>query len=108
MEKFEKDGKVAIIISSDYGCGWSTWDPENAERKLFDPRLVTMLLESDGVITLDIVNYVDEAYPNVFNRYRGINGLTVLFVDKGAKFFIDEEDGRESLVTYDEINWMIA
>jgi hypothetical protein len=106
MEKYEVDGKVAVLVSFGYGAGWTTWAGDDAERKMFDPVLVKMLLDSKEEITDAIVKYVDETYPDSYNG--GLDGLSVVLVEKGAKFVIDEYDGSESLTTIDEYDWIVA
>jgi hypothetical protein len=38
----------------------------------------------------------------------GIDGLEIEWVPLGTRFYIDEYDGAETLITIDEMNWMTA
>ena len=38
-EKVIRDGKVAVLVSPEFGAGWSTW-ADNAEVAMFDPEVV--------------------------------------------------------------------
>ena len=41
MEKVIKSGLVAVLISPEFGAGWSTWNPTCPEI-IFDPVVVGM------------------------------------------------------------------
>ena len=46
VKKLIRDGKVGVIISPDFGAGWSTWnDDEDREAMLFDSELIIMMEE---------------------------------------------------------------
>jgi hypothetical protein len=38
----------------------------------------------------------------------GTEGLYIEWIPVGTKFYIDEYDGNETLITFDEMNWMVA
>jgi hypothetical protein len=38
----------------------------------------------------------------------GVEGLEIQWIPVGTKFYIDEYDGNETLITFDEMNWMVA
>jgi hypothetical protein len=113
MEKVIRNGKVAVIISPNYGGGWYTWNYEKNINMVFDPILVEMVerkalfkpesndyynvieLIKDYVVSKD---YVDSDF--------GIEDLAVVWVDKNRKFIIQEYDGWESLLFEDEVNWI--
>jgi hypothetical protein len=106
--KYKVNGKTGVLISTGFGAGWSSWCLDNDEKfvKLFDKVLVKMLLDTNGVITKDIVEYVEEKYPSDYNG--GIEGLEVHFIPKGHKFFIKENDGHEQIVMYEDIDWYLS
>ena len=97
MEKYvvknEYGEFTAILVSPEYGCGYSTWghgDP-------MDGAVIKELLELsedfepeevDEETEIDVSNFV----PN----FRGI--LTVQFVSVGTPFQIQEQDGSEIIV----------
>ena len=48
MEKIEKNGKVAVLYSSGYGAGWSTWNEGHREALCMDARIVGPVLAGDA------------------------------------------------------------
>jgi hypothetical protein len=38
----------------------------------------------------------------------GTDGLYIEWVPLGTKFYIDEYDGNETLITFDNMNWITA
>ena len=95
MEKYIKDGKVAVLISTGYGSGWSTCNPEYPALK-YDPEIVAKVLENpEKLDVLSIYDIVERKYPNMYTG--GIQNVCVKWVDIGEKFMITEYDGFESL-----------
>ena len=45
MERFIKDGKVAVVIAPSFGAGWSSWNSELKETLAFHPAIVQMVLD---------------------------------------------------------------
>jgi len=107
MDKVIRDGEVAVLISSGYGSGWSTWyggDPDGL--LLFHPKLVQMVEEGRE---LEITSEWIENELGLEGVYTGgVDGLCVEWVPVGTKFFIDDYDGAEYLQTIDKINWITA
>lgn len=103
IDKLVRDGKVAVLVSHDYGAGWYSWHKD--ERLLFDPRIVEML-ENDCDL-YEIESYCEKTYGDDI-YYGGIDGLVVHWVSVGTQFKIDEYDGAERLVISDEVKWITA
>lgn len=104
MEKLVRDGKVAVIIGSGYGENWSTYATgKSNEEAVFCPRLALAVLGESGE-TVDEVSR--ELFPNL--REFSTPRLQVEWVPVGVKFFIIEEDGKETLWREDEISWTTA
>jgi len=101
MKMFKKDGKTAVLVSPEFGAGFSTW---NNPQMAVDFDLVEAFLSGD----MNRFEYiVVEKYGE--NMYLGgMEGLQVQWVDEGKKFRIEEYDGSESLEVFDENNWFIA
>ena len=94
IDKFERDGKVAVLISTDYGAGWYTWNTELGEQLLFDPEIVLLVLEKKS--DKEIHDFCSKKYPTAYCG--GADDLEVEWVDKGEHFHIQEYDGAETLL----------
>ena len=103
MEKVIKDGKVAVLISTGYGAGWSTWNTESPEM-LFDPTLVQMV-EADADMS-ELVAYAEKQWPNAYHG--GLDELAVRWIAQGTEFRINEYDGSESIEVKNELDWIVA
>lgn len=124
MNKLIRDGKVAVLVSGDYGAGWSTWNHDYPEL-LFEPTVAEMVLDfqkaSQDVYGDDYKDLYDRYYQavesyivnNVQIDYKpvytgGISGLTVEWVPVGDRFRIREYDGAETLVLESNEQWITA
>jgi hypothetical protein len=103
MEKVIRDGKVGVIISPDYGAGWSTWNPEYPEI-MFDPNLINFVEKAEWD---KLKAYMELKYPEVFVSEYGLD-LVVEWLPVGAEFKIEEYDGAESLILKEKEVWLIA
>lgn len=101
VEKFERDGKVAVLISPGFGAGWSTWN--YGEECIFDPEIVQAVLAHDLVKAETIAK---RKYPEFYTG--GVDDLTVAWVDKGDRFEIHEYDGNESLRVFGPTDGYVA
>ena len=110
MEKVIRDGQVAVLISSGWGAGWSTWHHgSNKEILIFHPKLVE-LVESNqhNVYTISaVLNEIldkEEAEGIYLGR---VEDLTIQWLPEGIKFRIEEYDGSEYVITEHSLD-MIA
>lgn len=103
MEKYKKNGLVAVLVSPDYGAGWYTWN-DNCKELLFDPNIVQLIL--DKVSKKEILEYCEKKYPDAY--FGGIDGLCIHWVPEGTIFRIDEYDGYETLVPRTMDEWLTA
>lgn len=104
MNKIIRNGQVAVLISPDYGAGWSTWNHEYpAEELMFDPGLVLLVEEGN---TEKIETYATLKWPNAY--LGGLRNICVEWVNQGTAFRINEYDGAESIELMNNINWQIA
>lgn len=102
VEKVIRNGKVAVLVSSGYGAGWSTWaDDDKAEIAMFHPTLVKAA--EDGV--LDIEEIAKSLFKDEYFYCGGWWGVKIEWVDKGSKFFIEEHDGSESLRSIEDLSF---
>lgn len=97
MNYYTKDGRIAIILSKEYGTGWWTW--HGVLEWLVHPELAQAI--DDG--------YLEEAQ-DIIDKSEGpyytAEDLRVEWVDRHRKFHIEEYDGYETLVYKDEIKWL--
>lgn len=104
MNKYYNDqGQVGVILSSGWGAGWSTWNPQYPDM-LFDKDIIELLLEH--ATDDQIVEVAKEKYPEAY--LGGVDGLTVMFLAPGTAFMVQENDGSESVMIRDKQNWEIA
>lgn len=108
MNKVIRDGKVAVLVSSGFGAGWSTWSYVGEEDyrnfMLFDPTLVTMVERGDSVEAIE--SYVTAIHPHTYCG--GASDLTIQWLPVGTAFRIHEYDGAESVEIRDDIEWNVA
>jgi hypothetical protein len=102
MNKVIRDGKVAVLISEDYGAGWYSWNTEH-EALLFDPAIVEFLEQNKWD---ELSMYVKLKYPDVYDG--GLNNLQIKWLPIGTKFIVIENDGAESLLLMNNTNWITA
>lgn len=106
MEKLVRDGKVGVLVSGGYGAGWYSW--HGIEELLFDPIVIAMIENPDDDEDFSsIVNYCHEKYGED-EYFGGVDGLQVVWVEQGRKFFIEEYDGAESIRYENEQCWITA
>lgn len=105
MGKLIRDGKVAVLVSVNYGAGWSSWanSPETAEDMLFNERIALAVIGDSGETPMEAA---EAEFPEEYKG--GVEHLTVEWVEQGARFRIDEYDGYETLVLDYEDSWRIA
>ena len=112
MEKYIKDGKVAVLYSPGYGSGWYTWNREYPEL-IFDVKVVEYVLKlksqmSVAYDTMVLENYLKNKYPEI---YIGSNlvELKIEWIAEGEEFKIAEYDGSEyvKLRSQDD-GWFLA
>lgn len=121
IQKVIRDGHVAILYSPGYGAGWSTWNA-GKDWMLYDPYLVDLVEKLNTPefldqgpagpralfedIVMEIESYCDNKDGEGY--YGGAGDLKIKWMPVGTKFYIDEYDGSESVVTEDSLIWMTA
>lgn len=94
MEKYENEiGKIGVLVSEGFGAGWSTWG-DDAEYMAMDKTLVEMKLRN---ATADEVAAHIEKEKGAAPYMGGWADASVVWLDKGTAFTIEEYDGSESL-----------
>ena len=103
MNKVERDGWVAVLVSPGFGAGWSTCNSRHRETLCMDADIVQAVLDKDIDKAVEIAKqkcgdfYADGAY-----------NLIVKWVKKGAVFEIEEYDGSESLHVIGDRDYLVA
>ncbi len=94
VNRLEKDGKVAVLYSPEYGAGWSSWNDEPEFYGLiFDREIAEKVLAGDRDGAADVA---ERKYPGVL--VLGARDLEVEWLPIGTRFEISEYDGYETVV----------
>jgi hypothetical protein len=101
MEKVIRDGKVAVLYSTDYGSGWYTWN--GIQALMYDPGLVELVLNNAS--SSDILEYCEKEWGI---QLHGRPRLAVAWVSLGARFIIEEYDGMEIVRLESDVEWLTA
>jgi hypothetical protein len=107
MELTERDGRiynekneVAVIINTNYGAGWFTWNKQYPQ-SLFDPECVRSILSGER----NHEEIAKEKWDAGF--WKGENS-DVFWIPVGTKFIIHEYDGCETVVGLMDFEWIEA
>jgi hypothetical protein len=118
MEYYEKDGKIGVLVSPEYGAGWSTWN--NAELA-YDKRVVEFWLshkdDKEFMETVGSDGYYcgeSKAYKEAARFFKsigyekcpymgGFSTIVLMFVPRGIPWRISEDDGAEELETLEDL-----
>jgi hypothetical protein len=98
MNYYTKDGKIATILSKDYGTGW--WTSHQDLEWLTHPELAQAI--DDGYFE-DAQDILDD---NFGHYHFSARDLCIEWADRHRKFQIQEYDGYETLIYKDEIKWL--
>lgn len=104
IEKYVKEGKVAVLVSYGFGAGWSTWNTNDAEMMLFCPQLVELILS--GASKEEIISCADKLFPQAYKG--GLDKIEVDWVEQGVRFEIEEYDGSESIRVFGPCEGFVA
>jgi hypothetical protein len=104
MEKIEKEGRVAVLYSPGFGAGWSTWADEGQKEALcMDARIVGPVLAGDKNAAVVAAKAM---FPDLYTG--GANTLSVIWIEKGKAFEVEEYDGRESVHVLGDRPYLVA
>ncbi len=103
VEKFIKDGKIAVLYSPGYGAGWYTWNEGYGDVLVFDKDIVAAVLEGDNTKAEQIA---EEKCPDAY--LGGAHSLKIMWLNPGDEFEITEYDGSESVHVIGSRNYLIA
>lgn len=104
---WNEDGdKYAVLVSPDYGAGWSTW---NYREMAYDKRVVEFWMAHKGQDPRNSVEaeaYFEElGYHDVY--FGGFKSLRMTWVPRGKAWRIDEYDGSEGIIFQGDENWTV-
>ena len=104
VEKLQRDGTVAILVSPGYGAGWSTWaGDEHKEFLIFGHGLVEMALRS--ATSEEVEDYLKEALPGEGIYMGGWHDIKVVWLPEGTPFRIEEHDGNEWITIPEDLKF---
>jgi len=107
--RMAEDGsmEVAVLVSPGFGAGWSTWNQEFSELFLFHKKLVELVLR--GNVSEEILcQAVSELTEGEYIYTGGAEDLEVEWIPEGAKFWMHEYDGSESMRQLENFVWATA
>ena len=97
LQRYVRDGKIAVLYSPGYGSGWSSWnDDEYKDDLMHHPEFVKKVLENKQS------ELTEEFCQNVLGTTHyictaGACDLEVEWMPMGSKYIIEEFDGSESI-----------
>ena len=127
IEKYYNEDKsaIAVLVSYDYGAGWSTWNKQGGEpyQIAYDKRVVEFWLEhkndkhyleeldrfnfeANPIKTEALTYFESLGYSGIY--FGGFSGIELEWVPIGAHFEIREYDGAESLYILDLSDYAVA
>ena len=118
VERYRKDGQIAVIISKGYGRGWSRehclrrsipLEAHLHEFLLFNKDVVAAVLQDDLHEAVRICRERFEAL-GMGEEFRGLGrrGLAVEWIDERVDFRVTVCAGYESICFRDEVEWDTA
>jgi hypothetical protein len=114
---YTKGGSLVILLSTDYGKGWSTdcYSKKDALQLMMDARIIRFFIDTyddDCYKTrhvkpmktfVESLNFKDTEF-----FIGGLRSLELVLIDKGVKFKIDSYDGAEYVLEYADEDWLVA
>jgi hypothetical protein len=99
MNKVIKDGKVAVLYSPCYGAGWSTWNSDDKDFLLFDPKIVAAVENKNYDLAAKLATEMGKEM-NGSDDYTctlGAEDLEIEWIPEGEEFEVTEYDGNEGI-----------
>lgn len=98
---YTKDGDIEILISPGFGAGWSTWD-SNSINLAVDKKIIDFFKKYGKYVSLDKLKTFLESigYEGVYCG--GWKNIVIEKIKPNCKFRIDEYDGSEELISYED------
>jgi len=102
VEKYIKDGKVAVLYSPGFGAGWVSWNTEHSEYLAFDKDLVKAVIDGDLSLAAELAESRCDIYTG------GARDLKIEWLNPGDMFEIEEYDGNESVHVIGNREYLVA
>ena len=102
VEKYIRDGKVAVLYSPEYGASWNNQGSKDKEGMLFDKDIVEAILSGD-VVKADAI-----AHEKYGLYAAGAENVKIKWLDVGTVFRVNEDDGFETIEIYNSNSYTIA
>ena len=107
MQKVIRDGKVAVLYTTDYGAGW--YSCHQQEELLFHPELVDRVeRKKHNEITEEMISEILGVDVERCPYIGSVEDLGIFWVPLGVCFRISEYDGLESVHLLEEEDWITA
>ena len=104
IPKVVRDGKVAVLVSPNFGAGWYTWNSDENEgglALLFCPEIVEAVERGEPPYPI-----AERLFPNAY--LGGLDSIEVAWLPVGTAFQVHEYDGSESLDVRGDMEWIVA
>jgi len=107
MDKVREDGCVAVLYSPGFGAGWYTWN-QSCPECVFDPDVVELV--RNGASAAEIETFARSKWAQGEDYFfpGGADNLQIEWIREGTRFWIDEYDGSERVVTEHDQEWLTA
>jgi hypothetical protein len=128
--KLNTDEKyLLVLVTCHYGAGWSSWNPKRLKHRLLtDSKLIydvahrEIQLENDDKNIGSNIRVNETYYNNLLGitddndtdttkesiYYEGLKSCKVAAIKEGTFFIIEEYDGLEKIIVFDEKKWFHA
>lgn len=107
MNKVIEDDCVAVLYSPGFGAGWYTWNREYPQC-LFDPDIVELVRKEASPEEIERVAREKWAQGDDYFYPGGADNLRIEWIREGMRFWIDEYDGSEQIITENRQEWLTA
>ena len=97
-KKYIRDGNLAVVISTGYGAGFSTWNYDHKVEIATDSRIVERVLSKNFT---NIKGFIESLGYDVYEA----KNLGIAWVPVGSFWRVKEEDGNEYVDILDISKW---
>lgn len=97
--------KTKILYAPGFGAGFYTWNKRYPE--VIRDEFIIWIIEKKWIEEAkeEIEEYLNEKYDGDFCTW-GVEDLEICELEEGTRFYIDEYDGHESVITDEIFNFV--